>query len=289
MAYRAFFAIRNLRGPEGQPTNAIYGFIKMFERLRSLLKPEYAQVVWDGGLAAERLTLLPEYKAQRAPMPDDLAQQLDGIQAYLAAANVATGCHDGVEADDWIATIARQAVAAGLRVCIASQDKDFMQLVSEQVSLLNPADKTAQPWGREQVRVKTGVEPGQVVDWLSLVGDSVDNIKGAPGVGPKTASKWLEQYGTLEGCYEHLAELEPERLRETLRQAQPVLWRNRQLIRLNDALPLGFDPAQCATRAGQGEKLLALYRQWGFKGLAAAQAAEPAMGQGDLFGGPGGE
>ena len=128
-AYRAFHAIRSLRSPEGRPTNAIYGFIKMLAKMRATVQPAYLVVVWDGGLSAKRMAALPEYKAHRPDMPDDLRPQLDGIVSYLKAAGVASYCGVGVEADDYIACLARRAVGAGLTVVIASADKDFMQLV----------------------------------------------------------------------------------------------------------------------------------------------------------------
>src|SRR5580765_6125140 len=129
-AYRAFHAIRELRSPTGQPTNAIYGFIKMLAKMRATLAPSHLIVVWDGGLSAERMAALPEYKAQRPAMPADLAAQIDELVAYLGAAGLASYCGDGVEADDYIACVARRAARAGVDVVIASSDKDFMQLVS---------------------------------------------------------------------------------------------------------------------------------------------------------------
>ena len=163
-AYRAFYAIRNLRSPDGQPTNAIFGFVKMLEKMRAGLAPTHLIVVWDGGLSTERVAALPEYKAQRPAMPDELRPQLDGIVSYLQAAGVATFQRDEVEADDYIACLSRQAVQSGMSVVIASADKDFMQLVSPQVGLLNPNDKSETIWTDEQVRVKTGPLGGKLRD-----------------------------------------------------------------------------------------------------------------------------
>src|SRR5713101_8615496 len=137
-AYRAFHAIRQLSSPTGAATNAIYGFIKMLDKMQARLAPTHLLVVWDGGLAAERMAALPEYKSQRPPMPDSLEEQIAALNRYLDAAGIAALCQEGVEADDWIASVARQAVAAGLAVVIASSDKDFLQLVSPRVGLLNP-------------------------------------------------------------------------------------------------------------------------------------------------------
>src|SRR2546421_8421675 len=159
-AYRAFHAIRQLSSPTGAPTNAIYGFIKMLDKMQANVVPSHLLVVWDGGLAAERLAALPEYKSQRAPMPADLDRQIEGLHSYLQAANIPSYCQPGVEVDDWIAAMTRQAVAGGLRVVIASSDKDFMQLVSsERVGLLNPNDKSEKIWNAQDVSAKTGVLP----------------------------------------------------------------------------------------------------------------------------------
>ena len=129
-AYRAFHAIRELRAPTGQPTNAIYGFIKMLAKMRATLAPTHLIVVWDGGLCAERMAALPEYKAHRPEMPADLGPQIDEIMRYLEAANLASLCREGVEADDYIACLAHRAFDANMEVVIASSDKDLMQLVT---------------------------------------------------------------------------------------------------------------------------------------------------------------
>jgi DNA polymerase-1 len=267
-AYRAFHAIRELRSPAGQPTNAIYGFVKMLEKMRLTVKPTHLTVVWDGGLSAERLAALPDYKAQRPEMPAELRPQLDGIVEFLAAAEIASHCQDGVEADDYIATLARRATD-GWNVVIASSDKDFMQLVSERIGLLNPNDKTGAIWSREQVLAKTGVEPEQVADWLALMGDAVDNIPGVPGVGPKTAAGLLNQFGSVAALLARLDEVKSEKLRQSLRDSVAAVSRNQKLVRLPE-VPCEFVPEQLLVRAGDREALRRLYAGWGFKGMIAA-------------------
>jgi len=268
-AYRAFHAIRELRAPGGQPTNAIYGFVKMLEKMRLAVDPTHLMVVWDGGLSAERLAELPDYKAHRPEMPADLRLQLDGLVEFLAAAKIASHRADGVEADDYIASLARRAAAAGWNVVIASSDKDFMQLVSAQIGLLNPNDKTGAIWGAGQVRAKTGVEPGQVADWLALMGDAVDNIPGVPGVGPKTAAELLKQFGVVENLLARLAEVKSEKLRSSLSGAAAAVVRNQRLVRLPD-VPCEFAPEKMAAGAGDSVALRRLFAAWGFKGMLAA-------------------
>ena len=270
-AYRAFHAIRELRSPEGKPTNAIYGFVKMLEKMRSVVQPTHLIVVWDGGLSAERLAALPDYKAQRPEMPTDLRPQFDEIESFLAAAGIASYRADGVEADDYIATLARQA-ANSWNVVIASSDKDFMQLVSARIGLFNPNDKTGTIWGREQVFAKTGVEPEQVADWLALMGDAVDNIPGVPGVGPKTAAELLKQFGSVENLLARLDEVKSEKLRQSLRESVTAVVRNQRLVQLPE-VPCEFAPENLAVRAGDGEALRRLYAGWGVKGMLAALGA----------------
>jgi DNA polymerase-1 len=274
-AYRSFYAIRHLNSPSGAPTNAIYGFIKTLAKLRAQLAPTHAAVVWDGGLDAQRMEAHPEYKAQRPPMPDDLGQQIDGIVQYLEAAGVASLCRDGVEADDWIARIARR-LAEGMPVVIASSDKDFMQLVSPRIGLLIPNDKSEKVWSAAEVRLKTGVAPEQIVDWLSLIGDTVDNIPGVPGIGPKTATELLNQFGSIESLYGRLGEVKSERHRASLQAASAVVRRNQELIRLRDDSP-DVPLERLVLREPDQGRLRELFDQWGFKRMIAELMPEPVQ------------
>lgn len=267
-AYRAHFAIKRLSSPGGEPTNAIYGFIKMLAKASARLNPTHVAVVWDGGLAAERMSLLPAYKAQRPPMPEDLDRQMGGMVDYLAASRIASIEQPGVEADDLIAVLARRGAAAGMQVVVASSDKDFMQLVGPRVGLLNPNDKSESVSTDQDVRNKSGVEPAQIVDWLSLVGDAVDNIPGVRGVGGKTAAALLGQFGTVESLYQRLAEVKSERLRESLRLHEADVRRNQQLTRLNDQLPCELGWPELSVKKAAVERLRPLYERWGFKTLA---------------------
>ncbi|MBR90312.1 MAG: hypothetical protein CMO66_03450 [Verrucomicrobiales bacterium] len=266
-AYRAFYAIRNLTGPDGAPTNAIFGFLKAFHRDRERVEPTQIAVVWDGGLDEERTEMLPGYKSERDPMPDAMEAQLDGMVEWLEASGIASICEEGVEADDIIATLARRAEASGQAVVIASADKDFFQLINDRIGLLNPNDKTGVIWSDGQVFDKTGVRPEQIVDWLSLVGDAVDDIPGVSGVGPKTAAKWLAKFGTLDALLEGIDEVTPERFREPLRELADDLRRNQDLVRLREDLPVPTAPASLVPSDGDYARLHALYTRWGFRGF----------------------
>jgi DNA polymerase-1 len=281
-AYRAFHAIRSLRSPSGQPTNAIYGFVKMLEKMRLAVQPTHLMVVWDGGLSAERMAALPEYKAQRPEMPVELQPQFDEIRSYLTAAGLADFCGDGVEADDYIGCLARQAEKAGWYVIIASSDKDFMQLVSAKIGLFNPNDKTGMIWGREQVHAKAGVEPEQIVDWLALMGDAVDNIHGVRGIGPKTATELLKQFGSAAAIFSRLTEVKSERIRMALQEAVAIVQKNRELVRLHE-VACEFLPEKMKPQPVDREKLRGLFRQWGFKGLLAELDGAGAVQQSELI------
>jgi DNA polymerase-1 len=259
--------------------------------MRARLSPTHLIVVWDGGLCADRMTALPEYKAHRPEMPVELSPQIDEIKRYLDAANIASSCREGVEADDYIACLARKGFDANMEVIIASSDKDFMQLVTGDprgsdagqefpgtahltfsapfIGLLNPNDKTEAVWTAEQVRAKTGVEPSQIVDWLSLIGDSVDNISGVPSVGPKTAADLLRQFGSVAALYTRLNEVKSDRLRAALGAAAEIVRRNRELVRLREDLECEFSPEEMADKPADAERLSPLLRQWSFRTLLA--------------------
>jgi len=238
-------------------------------------------VVWDGGLSAERKEALPEYKAERPEMPVDLESQLDEIGRYLAAANIAAFCGAGVEADDYIAFLSVEARRAGLEVVIASADKDFMQLVAPGVGLLNPNDKSETIWGAEQVRAKTGVAPEQIVDWLSLLGDSVDNIPGVPGVGTKTAADLLRQFGSVAELYARLDEVKSGRIRQALQTAVAAVQRNQLLVRLQPEVGKDFSAEALVVKPADVGRLAELFREWGFRGMLteimAGTARQPEL------------
>jgi DNA polymerase I len=280
-AYRAFYAIRSLNAPDGRPTNAIYGFVKMLEKMRATVQPSHLVVVWDGGLSRTRMEALPGYKAQRPEMPAALAEQLPELDRYLTAANIATYQADGVEADDYIAAVALAASDREMAAVIASADKDFMQLVRPGIGLLNPNDKSESIWGAERVIGKTGVSPEQIVDWLSLLGDSVDNIPGVPGVGPKTAADLLRQFGSVDQLYLRLREVKSERIRQALQHAEAEVRRNQGLVRLQPEVGGKVELETFVARSAERSQLAELYRAWGFRSLLAevlgAAARQPEL------------
>jgi DNA polymerase I len=284
-AYRAFHAIRRLNGPDGRPSNALFGFTKMLDRLISWLVPTHAAVVWDCGMSAERLQALPDYKADRPPMPDDLHAQITELQRYLPLAGLQSIQLEGAEADDCLASIAVRAQHAIASTWIASSDKDFMQLVRPGIGLVNPADMPPKIWTDQDVIAKTGVRPEQIVDWLSLIGDAVDNIPGVSGVGPKTATKLLRQFGSIAEIYRRIEEVDPLRLREELRQSAQLVARNQKLICLDDKVGATITLAELTLKKPDNKALAAWRREWGFRvnDRTDSANAEPSEKQQDLF------
>jgi DNA polymerase-1 len=256
--YRAFYAIKNLRTSDGRPSNAIFGFIRMMDQLVKAWSPSHLVVAFDGGLPAERMELIPEYKANRSPMPDDLRLQLDGINEYLAAAEVPTVRLNACEADDVMATLAVRAAGSSTRVLLATHDKDLFQLVNENTEIV-PVTGRREFMGPDEIVAKTGVMPEQIVDWLALIGDSADNIKGVPGVGPKTATKLLTAYGCIDGIWPHLDDIQGAKLKESLAESREIILRNQKMVKLYTDLEGIPDWKNFSVTAGSVEKLLQFY------------------------------
>jgi len=282
LAYRAFFAIPELTRADGFPTNALHGWVKTLWRLLDQERPQACVVFFDLGGAQDRLALLPEYKAHRAEMPDALRKQVDPIKELTRALGMIGVEKDGVESDDLLAAQAVALARDGHEVLVVSSDKDFAQIVDERVKILLPPP-TANPklgWRAMDaagVNEKFGVPPAQIADLLALVGDTSDNIPGISGVGPKTAAKWLEQFGSLEGVLAHAAELKPDRFRETVAAQTDALRRNLKLTTLNLNLPaLGLAPA-----LPDLAKLLQLLEFYEMR--SAADEARKRYGQPELF------
>ncbi|MBI5685118.1 MAG: hypothetical protein HZC54_08545 [Verrucomicrobia bacterium] len=279
-AYRAFFAIPKLTNARGEPTNAVFGFLKMLRKMADDFQPTHWTVTWDAGLPEERLKVLETYKAQRKPMPDDLRAQLPAIREVLDAMRVVSLEQPGCEADDVIASVCRQAGDA--RVLIATADKDLMQLVSDRVCGVRLLPKGNVLVDRDGVRERYGVPPEQLLDLLCLTGDSSDNIPGVPGVGEKTAAQLLAQFGGAEAVLARSGEIANARLRAAIEQCAGRIRQNRVLMTLNAALPVPVDWERLRRVEPDLERLAALFERFGFKSLleeTRRQARQEPQGQ----------
>jgi len=229
--YRSFFAIKGLSTRDGTPTNAVFGFIRAIHQAIAVWKPTHFAVAWDGGTPVERLSLLPEYKAQRPPMPEALKRQEQPTGEFLERAGIPLIRMPRQEADDVLASLVQWSRGGADEVLVATGDKDLYQIVDDRVQLVSPTREEGR-MGPREVMGKTGVKPERIVEWLALTGDSVDNIPGVPGCGPKTAAKLLNEFGGLSELWEHLDAVEPGRIRESLRSARAQVARNVSLVTL---------------------------------------------------------
>ncbi|MBN3846710.1 DNA polymerase I [Paraburkholderia sp. Ac-20342] len=225
--YRAYHAMPDLRGPDGGPTGALYGIINMLRRMRKEVTAEYSACVFDAKGKTFRDDWYPDYKANRPSMPDDLSRQIEPIHVAVRALGWPLLMIEGVEADDVIGTLSTAAEKLGMNVIVSTGDKDLAQLVSERVTLVNTM--TNETLDRDGVVAKFGVPPERIVDYLSLIGDTVDNVPGVEKCGPKTAVKWLTQYDSLDGIVEHASEIKGA-VGDNLRRALDFLPMARKLV-----------------------------------------------------------
>jgi DNA polymerase-1 len=285
--YRSFFAIRGLTNSKGEPTNAIYGFVKALRRMLKDLRPDYAAVIWDAGLPERRTQLQPDYKQHRDEMPDDLEVQQEPIQEIVPLLGVASVFLENHEADDLIASYVVEARRVGIECVVATNDKDILQMVRDGVSIYSTAKADVgegnggfKLLGIPEVTAKWGVEPSLIADVLALTGDSADNIPGVPGVGGKTAAKWITQYGSLDAILMG-AGLDPK-AREKVEASRAQIESNRAMVALDLDLPLPL-PIQGMKVSPRYPELVEALRRCEFRSLTAevereAAAMKPEVG-----------
>ena len=272
--YRAYFAIRHLSSPKGFPTNALYGFTQMLLKVMKDRAPAHVAVIFDAGKLTFRNELFPAYKATRSAMPEDLAQQIEPIKQMVRAFNIPALELPGFEADDIIGTIARKCEAQGMACVVVTGDKDLMQIVSENVTLLDTMkDKS---FGIPDVLEKFGVGPERVVDVLALWGDASDNIPGVPGIGEVTAKRLLQEFGSLDELLARACEVKGktgERLTEFADQARLC----RTLATIDCAVPIAYSIDDFAVAPPDNRRLAALFREYGFATLLKDLTSAPTL------------
>ncbi|MDE2204052.1 MAG: DNA polymerase I [Burkholderiaceae bacterium] len=263
--YRAYHALPDLRNGEGFPTGAIYGIVNMLRKLRNDYPAKYSACVFDAKGKTFRDDLYPAYKEHRAPMPDDLRAQIEPIHEAVRALGWPILVVDGVEADDVIGTLADRAAREGIRTIVSTGDKDLAQLVNDHVTLVNTmTNETLDPAG---VQAKFGVPPERIVDYLSLIGDTVDNVPGVPKVGPKTAVKWLSEFGSLDNVIARAGEIKGV-VGENLRNTLEWLPKGRELLTVKLDCDLANEVPTFDALIDGGEdksKLVDFFSRYGFK------------------------
>ncbi|MBI2095346.1 MAG: DNA polymerase I [Candidatus Omnitrophica bacterium] len=264
--YRAFYAIRELRNSRGEPTNAVYGFVTMLEKLLKETAPDGAAVTFDLKGPTFRHKRYEAYKIQRPPMPEDLVRQIPVIKEAVRAFRIPIFEKEGYEADDVIATISRVLEKKGHEVFIVTGDKDALQLVSDKIKVLNP-QKENFIYDEAAVRARYGVGPSGVVEIMALMGDASDNIPGVQGVGEKTAVKLIAEFGTLENVLKNIPAIKGDRLRENLETHREDARLSRELATVDCKVPIEVDEAALKLRGPDTEKLAGLYKTLEFRSL----------------------
>lgn len=292
--YRAFHALPDLRNARGEPTGAIHGMVNMMRRLRQDYPAAYMACVFDAKGKTFRDDLYPEYKAQRAPMPDDLRLQIAPIHEAVAAMGWPILMVEGVEADDVIGTLAVEATALGMNTIVSTGDKDLAQLVNSNVTLINTMSN--EKLDEAGVLAKFGVPPNRIIDYLTLIGDTVDNVPGVTKCGPKTAVKWLTEFDSLEGVISNAEKIKGV-VGENLRAALDWLPQGRVLITvktdcdlaehhisIDESLKAKEENKDAMIAFLQHQGFKSLLREFGVDPVATTPAKKPASAQGGLFG-----
>jgi DNA polymerase-1 len=266
LIFQVFHAIPEMSSPSGLPTNAVFGFARDLLTLRTEKKPDYLVCVFDPSGPTFRDEIYTEYKAHRAPMPDDLQQQIPQIHRLLEAMRIPVLSQPRYEADDVIATVAIAAAERGHDVLICSTDKDCRQLIGDRVRLYNLRKREV--FDRDALLRDWGVTPEQAVDLQAMVGDSVDNVPGVPGIGLKTGAKLLQEFGTLDNVLANVERIPGAKRQENLRDFVGKVELTRKLLRLDTAAPVQLDWEGWKLQEWDAPAVLALFQEWGFHRLA---------------------
>ncbi len=274
-AFRAYYAIRNLRDSTGQPVNAVFGFARILLKILRDHEPSHVVIVFDAPGKTFRDDMYPEYKANRDPTPADLIAQFPMIDTLIEAFDIPIVRVPGVEADDVLATLARQAEEAGLETVLVSGDKDILQVVTENAKVFDPHKGDEGRWyGPAEVKERYGVPPEHVVDVLGLMGDASDNVPGVRGIGEKTARKLLEKYGSIDGVYEHIEDLKGKQ-KERLIEDKEVAYLSLDLVTLKDDVAFEHRLEDFRRKDFDREKLAQVFASFEFRSLTEEFLPEP--------------
>ena len=283
--FRAFHALPPMTRDDGTPVNAVFGFTKMVMKLIDETDADYIAVIFDRARKTFRSEIYADYKANRPPPPDELIPQFQLVRDATEAMNVPAIDMDGFEADDLIATYARQAAEAGAELTIVSSDKDLMQLVTDKITMFDAMKNRV--IGHEQVVEKFGVGPDRVVDVQSLAGDSTDNVPGVQGIGVKTAAQLINEYGDLNSLLANAGEIKQPKRREKLIEQADMARISRELVRLDDNVPVTHDWESFKVKAPDPDVLLPFLKQQNFRSLVSTMQAR--LGMAPDTGGGGGD
>ena len=281
LCYRAFYAISSLSTIKGQQTNAVFGFIRMLRKIIKDHKPDYLAVCFDVSRATFRQKKYAQYKAQRQAMPDGLSSQIPFIKDIIRAYSIPLFEQEGFEADDIIATLAHKASKHGVKTTVISSDKDLLQLVDDNISVIS---QQAQEIFYDTARVKDkfGLNPAQIPDLIALIGDSVDNIPGIKGISGKKAVALLSEYGSIENISHSISSVTPVKLRQAIEENAAQISLNKELARLDDTMDIAFSPEALALKEPDWKKLAEIFIELEFKAFlkdlpVSVQPASPVV------------
>ncbi|MFA5357066.1 MAG: DNA polymerase I [Candidatus Omnitrophota bacterium] len=272
--YRAFYAVRGLSTSFGQPTNAIYGFINMLNKVLKEHRPEFLAVCFDVSRDTFRTKKFAEYKIQRPPMPDELGSQIPLIKEIVASYGIAIVEREGYEADDIIATLSSKSKKKGIPVTIVSSDKDMLQLVDEDIIVFSPYKDEGTFYDREKVIERFGVGPERITDIIALMGDSVDNIPGVPGIGEKTALGLIKEFGSLESLLGGIEKIKSEKIKSAVNGNIEQIKLNKELAVLDNGIGLEFEPEKLKIKDPDNRELVRLFKRLEFKKFLKELGAE---------------
>jgi len=265
--YRAYYALSGMSTVSGQPTNAVYGFLNILNKILKEQKPDYLVCCFDISRDTFRLQKFAQYKMQRPPMPDGLSSQIPIIKEIVAAYGISIFEKKGFEADDIIAELARKAAAKKLRVTIVSSDKDILQLVNSRVSVFNPYKDSGVLYDEKKVAEVFGVSPEMTADVIALMGDDADNIPGVPGIGEKTAEKLILEFGSLEKLLKNIAKVNPEKIKNAISGNIERIKLNKELITLNEKVGIVLNLKKVKFDNPDYKRLSGIFKRLEFKSL----------------------
>ncbi|MFH1888657.1 MAG: DNA polymerase I [Candidatus Omnitrophota bacterium] len=265
--YRAFYAIKALSTSSGQPTNAIYGFINILNKILKEKKPELLAICFDVSRDTFRAKKFAEYKIQRPPMPDELSGQIPIIKNIISAYGIAIVEREGYEADDIIATLTERAREKNIPVTIVSSDKDMLQLVDDGIAVFSPYKDEGTAYDKKKVSERFGIGPEKITDLIALMGDSADNIPSVPGIGEKTAVSLIGEFGSVDGLLNNISNIKPEKIRIAVNDNIGVIKLNKELATLDRNISLDFDPDKLKIGEPDRRELFRLFKSLEFKKL----------------------
>ena len=263
LLYQAYYAIPPLSTPKGDPVNAVYGFTSMLRKLMKTQKPDYLAITFDTKAPTFRHEYFKGYKANRKPMPDDLRPQLSLLERVIKAYDIPIYSRDGFEADDIIGTISKRLSKENIKTIIISRDKDLEQLLDDYITILDVKNNTF--YDTEAFKAKRGLEPLQMIEMLALVGDSSDNIPGVPGIGPKTATKLINEWDSVDGILDNIDKISAKKTKQSLIEYGEQAKLSHYLATINLEVPIDFALEDCRVNENCEKDTQTIFKEFGFK------------------------